>query len=132
MADVERIENGTYKGECLLDCEETIVVTPSTLTYSLTSPFPDAAHPDIRVELALQPSSWQQLVSLLDLDALRSLSPPPDAADASDAGGEFVAVSDGQSVTRRDFALGTTPGRLAPLLQRLRELRAELAQRHGR
>jgi hypothetical protein len=128
----DRIENGTFAGECLIDCFETVAVTPITATYSLTSRFPDAAHPDIRVDEPMDAERWNSLVGLTDVGALGALPRRIELPDGADLGGEFLAVSAGGAVTRVDFEAGATPAPLGPALGELRALRAALGERHGR
>lgn len=126
-----QLRNGTYAGECLVDCNEEIIVTPDKVTYSLTSNVPDADHPDIYAEGPLTPSEWEALAGAIDWDALRTLPATIGQPDAADAGGEFIEVSNG--ATRRvDFDLGAAVPQVAPLLDALRGLRARLAGQHRR
>src|SRR5690349_17580587 len=96
------IRNGTYLGECVIYCNEHVVVTPETEVYTLTSPYPDPEHPDIRVEERTDPAEWSGLLALVDWDALQALPRTIGLPDASDAGGELVEISDGQQVKRVD------------------------------
>jgi hypothetical protein len=125
------LRNGTYFGECLVDCNEEIAVTPEKVTYSLTSNVPDADHPDIHAEGPVTRSEWEQLTGAIDSEALRSLPETIGQPDATDAGGEFLEVSDGARM-RVDFDLDATIPEVAPLLDALRGLRARLARQHRR
>ncbi len=125
------LKNGTYFGECLVDCNEEITVTADKVTYSLTSNVPDSDHPDIHAEDLVTRSEWHAVAGAIDWEALRSLPETIGQPDAADAGGEFLEVS--ESAQRRvDFPLGATVPELAPLLDALRGLRARLAREHGR
>lgn len=126
------LRNGTYFGECLVDCNEEIVVTPGKATYSLTSNFPDAGHPDIRADAPVPASEWEALAASIDWNALRSLPAAIGSPDAADAGGEFLEVSEAAATIRVDLDLGATVPEIAALLEPLRRLRARLASRHGR
>ncbi len=125
------LKNGTYFGECLVDCNEEITVTPDKVTYSLTSNVPDSGHPDIHAEGPVTPYDWNALAGAIDWEALRSLPETLGQPDAADAGGEFLEVSEGAQ-RRVDFPLGARLPELAPLLDALRRLRARLAGEHRR
>lgn len=125
------LKNGTYFGECLVDCNEEIAVTADKVTYSLTSNVPDSEHPDIHAEGVVTRSDWKALAGAIDWEALRSLPETIGQPDAADAGGEFLEVSEGAQ-RRVDFPLGATVPELAPLLDGLRGLRARLAREHRR
>lgn len=125
------LRNGTYFGECLVDCNEEIAVTPEKVTYSLTSNVPDADRPDIHAEGPVTRSEWEQLTGAIDSEALRSLPETIGQPDAADSGGEFLEVSDGAR-RRVDFELDAAVPEVAPLLDALRELRARLAHQHRR
>ncbi len=125
------LRNGTYFGECLVDCNEEITVTPEKITYSLTSNVADTDRPDIHAEGPVTRSGWEELAGAIDFEALRSLPETIGQPDAADAGGEFLEVTDG--ATRRvDFNPGATVPEVAPLLDALRGLRARLARQHRR
>lgn len=126
------LRNGTYFGECLIDCNEEIAVTPDKVTYSLTSNVSDPDHPEIHAEAAVAPRDWQALASKIDWEGLRSLPEVIGQPDMADAGGEFLEVSDGTATRRVDIRLGATVPEVAPLLEALRELRARLAAQHRR
>jgi hypothetical protein len=126
------LKNGTYFGECLVDCNEEITVTPDKVTYSLTSNVPDSDHLDIHAEGPVSRSEWEALAGAIDWEALRSLPETIGQPDAADAGGEFVEVSRGATTKRVDFQLGATVPEVASLLDALRRLRARLADRHRR
>lgn len=125
------LKNGTYFGECLVDCNEEITVTADKVTYSLTSNVSDSDHPDIHAEGPVTRSDWDALTGAIDWEALRSLPETIGQPDATDAGGEFLEVSEGAE-RRVDFPLGATVPELAPLLHALRGLRARVAREHGR
>jgi hypothetical protein len=132
VTDVSAIRNGTYLGECLVHCDETVEVTPGAVHYTLTSRVPDARRPDIDVTEPLSAERWAALSASADAralaDARAAARLPPDAADA---GGEFVElVSPAGAVDRVTFATGAEVPRLEGLLSDLRALRAELARRH--
>lgn len=126
------LRNGTYFGECLVDCNEEITVTPEKVTYSLTSNVRDADHPDIHAEGPVTRSEWEELAGALDSEALRSLPETIGQPDAADAGGEFLEVSQGAVTRRVNFDLGAPVPEVAPLLDALRGLRARLARQHRR
>jgi hypothetical protein len=124
--------NGTYLGECLVHCDETVTVSPEKLTYSLTSRLEDARNPDITVETAPAPELWEKLERALDPVALSALPDRIALPDADDSGGEFLEVSfDGQK-KRVDFPRDADVPEIASLLRAVRELRARLAAEHRR
>jgi hypothetical protein len=129
---IVEIQSGTYFGECLLDCHEQITLRPGQVVYSLRSTVPDSSHPDIEVETSIAQSEWDRLVEMVNVDRFNALPARIGQPDASDAGGEWVQISDGRQTRRVDLDLGATIPDLAPLLSRLRELRQRLAQQHGR
>jgi hypothetical protein len=127
-----RLRNGTYLGECLVHCDETVTVSEAELTYSLTSRVPDARNPDIHVEATPPPGVWDSLERALDRESVRALPDRIGLPDAADQGGEFLEVTAGEAAKRVDFPRGAGVPELGPLLDALRELRAELARKHRR
>jgi hypothetical protein len=128
------LANGTYLGDCLVHCDETVTVSSSKLTYSLTSKLEDARNPDIRVESAPPPGLWEGLERTLD-PAAAAMSALPERIglpDADDYGGEFLEVSRDGETKRVDFPLDADVAEVAELLRALRELRARLAGEHRR
>jgi hypothetical protein len=116
---VTTLANGTYLGECLVHCDETVTASPEKLTYSLTSKLEDARNPDIHVETAPPPELWEELEGVLDLAAVSALPDRIALPDADDSGGEFLEVSfDGErkrvdfprGAGRRKWATGLSPG----------------------
>ncbi len=126
------LRNGTYLGECLVDCNEEIVVTPEGVTYSLTSNAAGAQPTDIHAKAPLARPDWEALVAAVDHEALSSLPPVLGQPDAGDAGGEFLEISDGGHTRRVAFPLCAEIPETAPLLDALRDLRARMAKEHGR
>jgi len=126
------LRNGTYFGECIVDCNEEIAVSSEKVTYSLTSNVFDPDHPDIHADGAVAPSDWHALVGKIDWEALRSLPEAIGQPDMADAGGEFLEVSAGAATRRVGLRLGATVPEVAPLLEALRELRARLAAQNRR
>ena len=126
------LANGTYLGECLVHCDETVTVGPDKLTYSLTSKLEDARNPDIHVESAPPPGLWEELEGLLRSSALSALEDRIGQPDADDSGGEFLELSLDDGTRRIDFPRDADVPEAAPLLRALRELRARLAAEHRR
>jgi len=126
------IQRGTYEGECLLDCDEWVELRPDGAVYALTSRIPDDDHPDIRAEAAIDADDWAALVDAVDVEHFAALPARIGEPDAADAGGEWVRIATPGGAHRVDFERGAAPPGLAPLLERLRALRARLAERHGR
>jgi hypothetical protein len=124
------VRNGTYRGDCLVHCDETVAVSPESVTYSLTSKVADARNPDIHAESAPPPGVWEELEGALDWSAVTALPERVGLPDAADAGGEFLEVSrDGES-KRIDFPEGSEVPELGSLLSALRDLRTRLAGEH--
>ena len=126
------IRNGTYLGDCLVHCDEEVSVDPDRVAYSLTSRVPDADNPDIHVEDAPSPGTWEAIDRAVDLAALRSLPDTIGLPDAADQGGEFLEVSEGDTTKRVDFPRDAEVPEVAPLLAAMRDLRARLARDHRR
>ena len=126
------LRNGTYLGDCLVHCNEEVVVGPDKVTYSLTSRVPDARNPDIHAESSPPAGAWEMLERALDWSAVRSLPDRIGLPDAADAGGEFLEVSVGGDTKRVDFPRGATVPEAAALLDALRDLRTQLAHEHRR
>ena len=126
------LRNGTYLGDCLVHCDEEISVSAEAVTYSLTSKVPDARNPDIRAEVPPPPDLWETLAQAVERHAVRSLPARIGLPDAADAGGEFLEVSEGDETTRVDFPREASVPEVAPLLDALRELRAQFAEEHRR
>lgn len=124
------LKNGTYLGDCLVHCDESVAVRPDKLTYSLTSRVPDARNPDIHSEGPPPPGTWEALEQALDLTAVRSLPDTIGLPDAADEGGEYLEVSVGDETKRVDFPRGAAVPEVAPLVDALRGLRAKLASEH--
>jgi hypothetical protein len=124
------LANGSYFGECLVHCDETVIVSPDKLTYSLTSKVPDARNPDIHIERPSPPGTWEALEQAVDLAAVRSLPDKIGLPDAADQGGEYLEVSLEDTAKRVDFPLGAEVPEVAPLLEMLRDLRAKLSAEH--
>jgi hypothetical protein len=126
------LANGTYLGDCLVHCDETVTVSPSKLTYSLTSKLEDARNPDIRVESTPPPGLWEGLERTLDPAAMAALPERIGLPDADDSGGEFLEASREGETKRVDFPRDADVAEVAELLRALRELRARLAGEHRR
>jgi hypothetical protein len=126
------VRNGTYLGDCLVHCDEEVSVEPGRVAYSLTSRVPDADNPDIHVEDAPPPGTWEAIERAVDLAALRSLPDTIGLPDAADQGGEFLEVSEGETTKRVDFPRDAEVPEVAPLLAAMRDLRARLAREHRR
>lgn len=124
--------NGTYLGDCLVHCDESVTVSPDKVTYSLTSKVPDARNPDIHAEAPPPPGTWEALERALDVAAVRSLPETIGLPDAADEGGEYLDVSVGDLTKRVDFSAGADVPAIAPLLGLLRDLRSKLAAEHRR
>jgi hypothetical protein len=105
---------------------------PDRVTYSLTSRIPDADNPDIHAEDTPPPGAWEAIERALDRAALRSLPDTVGLPDAADQGGEFLEVSEGDTVKRVDFPRDAEIQEVAPLLAAMRDLRASLAREHRR
>jgi hypothetical protein len=129
---VTTLANGTYLGDCLVHCDETVTVSPDEVTYALTSKLEDARNPDIHVESAPPPGLWEELEGLLEPSALSALPDRIGLPDADDSGGEFLEVSLDGETKRVDFPRDADVPEAAPLLRALRELRARLAAEHRR
>ena len=130
MAELSRVRNGTYQGECFVYCNEEVTAMPQEVRYDLTSPVPDADHPDVHASEPLAPDRWSALTDAAARSALDELPRQIGLAEARDAGGEFVEVAADDRATRVDFGLGEDVPQASPLLDQLRELRRELASRH--
>ena len=127
------IRLGTYFGECLVDCNETITVRAETTTYTLTSNVQDSDRPDIRADVKTAADEWKELTALVNVDNLRALPDKFGEPDASDAGGEFVEVTSGDIQKRIDLDLASDPPEeLRELISYLREFRGRLSAVHGR
>ena len=124
------IRNGIYLGDCLVHCNEEVTVTPDRVVYTLTSRIPDANNPDVHVESAPPPGAWDAIERALDPAALRSLPDTIGLPDAADQGGEFLEVSEADTVKRVDFPRDAEVREVAPLLAAMRDLRARLAREH--
>jgi hypothetical protein len=122
--------NGTYLGDCLVHCDEEISVGPETVAYALTSRVPDARNPDVHAEAPSPPGAWEALERAFEPAALRALPATIGLPDAADAGGEFLEVTEEEATTRVDFPRAASVPEVAPLLDALRELRAQLAADH--
>jgi hypothetical protein len=129
---VTTLANGTYLGECLVHCDETVTVSAEKLTYSLTSRLEDARNPDIHFETAPPPELWEELERALDPAAVSALPDRIGLPDADDSGGEFLEVSFDGEKKRVDFPRDANLPEVAPLLRAVRELRARLAAEHRR
>lgn len=126
------IRNGTFRGECLVHCDETVEVTRDAVRYTLTSRVPDARRPDVDVTEPLDAARFAELSARADLRKLAAAGPerglPPDAADQ---GGEFVEVVSTTGATERlTFPAGADVPEAGALLGELRAMRSELARRH--
>lgn len=126
------VRNGTYLGDCLVHCDETISVSPDKVTYSLTSKVADARNPDIHADSAPPPGVWDELERALDWTAVSALPERVGLPDAADSGGEFLEVSRDGETKRIDFPHSADVPEVAPLLAALRDLRARLAGEHRR
>lgn len=132
MPDVTVIRNGTFRGECLVHCDESVEVTAAAVRYTLTSRVPDARRPDVDVIEPLGSEEFEQLAAAADPRALAAAIPANALpADSYDGGGEFVEIVSGAGAAERvTFAAGAEVPALGALLGELRALRAELARRH--
>ncbi len=126
------VRNGTYLGECFVDCNEELTVSPAEVRYDLTSPAPDPAHPDVHASEPVAPGGWAAIAAAAESSAVERLPSQLGLGDAGDAGGEFLELVSDDDVTRVDFELGADVAQAAPLLRLLRGLRGELASRHRR
>lgn len=132
MPDASVIRNGTFRGECLVHCDETVEVTADAVRYTLTSRVPDARRPDIDVTEPLAGGRFGQLAAAADPQAFAAARPANALpADAADEGGEFVEIVPVAGAPEHlTFAAGADMPALGALLGELRALRAELARRH--
>jgi hypothetical protein len=129
---VTSIKNGTHYGESLLYSDEETELTPSRGSYRLRSPFPDPAHPNLDVSEPLQPGEWEEIERLANFWAPQTLPSVIGMPDASDAGAEFIEVSDGAQSKRVEFEVPRVPPEIALLVERLRAIRGRFRARYRR
>jgi hypothetical protein len=129
---VTSIRNGTHYGESLLYSDEEVELTPGQARYRARSRFPDPVHPDLDVPEPLPPGEWEEIERLAGLWTPHALPAVVGMPDASDAGAEFVEVSEGTQRRRVEFDVLVVPPEIAALVERLRAIRARLRARHRR
>lgn len=123
------IRTGTYFGECLINCNEIVTITPEKIHYLLTGNVKDPQHPDITVEKEMSKRDWESLQDLIDLarfNALPSIIGQPDRADQ---GGEWVEITVDGTKKRIDFELNASVPEIHSLLKRLREIRNQISRK---
>jgi hypothetical protein len=123
------IRTGTYFGECLIYCNETVTITPEKTSYALTSNVQDPQHPDVTVERETSRKDWDELQALIDWARFRTLPATIGQPDAADQGGEWVEITVGGEAKRVDFEMNASVPEGDALLRRLRETRNEMSQK---
>jgi hypothetical protein len=128
-ANLSMIRMGTYLGECLTHCNETLIIAPEKTTYSVTSNVQDPQNLDIIEEMDTQSSDWSELEALVDWRRFSTLPSTIGQPDAADQGGEWVEITSGGTAKRVDFEMNASVPEIDPLLRKLREVRIELSQK---
>ncbi len=126
------IRTGTYFGECLIHCNETVTITPEKTFYALTSNVQDSQHPDITAERETTRKDWDELQALIDGARFGTLPSTIGQPDAADQGGEWVEITVGGKAKRIDFEMNASVPEIDALLRKLREMRNEISQKYRR
>lgn len=126
---LSKIRTGTYFGECLIHCNETLTITPKKTHYALTSNVQDPHNPDITVEKETAQKVWKELQKLIDWAEFMALPSTIGQPDHADQGGEWLEITFGGTTKRIDFEMDASVPEIDSLLQRLREIRKQISRK---
>ncbi len=126
------IRTGTYFGECLIHCNETVIITHEKTSYALTSTVQDPQHPDIIGERETARKDWDALQALIDWAKFRTLPSTIGQPDGADQGGEWVEITVGGIAKRIDFEMNVSVPEIDTLNRKLREMRKEISHKYRR
>jgi hypothetical protein len=126
------IQSGTYFGMCVGYCQQEIEITPETVVFRKSSNrADDSKYPIVVFEERMDAETWNALVRDADLDEFRRLPERIGCPDCADGGGEWVQIETAEEIRRVEFEYGARVDGLQELLERLRGIREEYAEKVG-
>ena len=128
-SEVYTISNGTSFGMCAGYCiRELVVTTDATARYTATS-WDTVSYPTLVLDTMITLAEWNDLMSLADLEVLKTFPAVVGCPDCADGGAEWISFDDGSQVKKVTIEYGDTLDGLGPIISRLAALRAEYEQR---
>ena len=116
------IRGGTSFGMCVGHCTTELTIDETEVVFTETSREPDRFPARTRTA-ELTAGEWAEIVALADPDDFEGLPPTLGCPDCADGGAEWVEVEHQGERRRVTFEHGSQVPQIAPLVERIREIR---------
>jgi hypothetical protein len=119
------IKSGTSFGKCLGYCRKELEITATGMTLT-RSGWNTKEYPPMSVWQEISRDEWQRLVQLIDQKMIAQIEDIYGCPDCADGGAEWIEVIQGDFSKKVTFEFGTTLEPIQPLLDEVRQIRAQL------
>lgn len=125
--DIRSISSGLSFGRCRGYCQQAVNITlnPLQLVAVKQPNFAQATYPVLRQQHSYSSSQWDELVSLVNAEALTSSADTIGCPGCADGGIEWVQVNWADGVKRVTFESGATIEGLQALIEKMQQMRNE-------
>ena len=120
QAPVVRVAGGSFFGECLGYCDNSIYVEPNRTAFVAIAR--DGSYPPYK-QYTYGGSDWSELLRLIDWDTFSQLPETIGCPDCADGGGEWIEVAISGKRHRVTFEAGSTVEAIQPLVDLMRKMR---------
>jgi len=122
------IRAGTSFGHCIGYCETELAIGPSEIVLTRTSRQPQE-YPTRTERLPISGTEYEGLLDALDAEVFLGMEEVLGCPDCADGGAEWIEVErSGGDAKRVTFEYGATIEPIAPLVERIRALRARFPE----
>ena len=124
-SDISSISSGTSFGKCVGYCRQSIEINsnPLEVTASREANFNQGTFPPIHLKFDLTSTEWNDLIDLIDLEALKSLDDRIGCPDCADGGEEWIEIDWKIGGKRVTFENGQNVQGLEQFIDKLRDMR---------
>jgi hypothetical protein len=119
------IKSGTSFGECLGYCRSELEIKVTGVTFT-RSGWNINEYPPMSVWQEMSRDEWQKLVQLIDQKTIAEMDDIYGCPDCADGGAEWIEVIQDDFSKKVTFEFGTTLEPIQPLLDEVRQIRAQL------
>ena len=117
---IQLVEYGTSFGECMHYCKNTIVITPSTITFTSSSNVVNSNYPDIIINAEFSSENWDNLLNEINFLTFRNLEEVIGCPDCVDQGAEWVKIVTEDLSHKVTYEYGDEPEELEDLVEVLK------------